>query len=181
MSSQDSSNFLSKSIIPTKVILMKILYFSTLSADSAKTLDDLIKSHVPNDALETYRDMANFKERLNQPIDNISVALIAVDNNTLKKLQTLEKQLKKLRLVVILPTKDKETVALGNKLHPRFLSYTFGNFSVVKTVLKKYFSNAHPTVLPQPPKDNQSLHQNCSCKEKNNLASNFQGDLLKLI
>ena len=95
--------------------------------------------------------------------------------------EQLEKQLKKFRLVVILPSKDKETVILGNKLHPRFLSYTFGNFSVVKTVLKKYFSNAHPTVLPQLPKDNQSQHQNCLCKEKNYLARNFQGDLLNLI
>ena len=135
---------------PLEVLPMKILYFSTLPPDSVKQLNELVASYVPDHALETCRDTESLFQRLSQPTDNISVVLLAADKDVLKKLQALHKQLLRLRMIVILPDKDQETLAVCSKLHPCFLSYTFGNFSVVKTVLKKFFSKTAPKVLPVP-------------------------------
>ena len=129
---------------------MKMLYFSSLSPDSLQQLDEMIETYVPDHALETFKDIENFKERISQPSNSVSVVVVAAEKEALKKLQVLQDQLNKLRLVVILPNKDQETVALCSKFKPRFLSYTSGNFSVVRTVLKKIFSNKVPTVLPTP-------------------------------
>jgi hypothetical protein len=133
---------------------MKVLYLKALSPEATLKVDEVIESLVSEEFLEVYRDIESFKERLKQPTDSVSVLLLAVDKDVLKKLLVLQNHLHKLRLVVILPDKDQETVALGSKLQPRFLSYTFGNFSVVKTVLKKIFSNRTPEVPPptHPPK-----------------------------
>jgi len=127
---------------------MKVLYFKTLPPETISKIDELITSRVPEESLEIYSDLESFKKRLNQPTDNVSVLLLAADKDVLKKLLAHQSQLHKLRLVVILPDKDKETVALGSKLQPRFLSYTFGNFSVVETVLKTSFSNKISSVPP---------------------------------
>lgn len=130
---------------------MKMLYFSSLPNDSLQQLDELIETYVPDHALETFRDIEIFIERLNKPSNSISVVLLAAEKEELEKLQAFHHQLQQLRLVIILPNKEQETVSLGSKLHPRFLSYTFGNYSVVKTVLKKYFRNGTPANPTQAP------------------------------
>ena len=104
---------------------MKMLYYSSLSPDLLINLDQLIEAYVPDHSLEKFQNIEIFKEKLSQSSNNVSIVLLAAGKDTLKKLQIFLSQLQKLRLVVILPDKDQETVALGNKLNPHFLSYTF--------------------------------------------------------
>ena len=46
-------------------------------------------------------------------------------------------------VILILPDRKKETIHLGHKLCPRFLSYTDSNFSDVALVLSKMMRNAY--------------------------------------
>ncbi len=152
---------------------MKMLYYSSLSPDLLIKLDQLIEAYVPEHSLEKFQNIENFKEKLSQPSNNVSIVLLAAGKDTLKKLQIFLSQLQKLRLVVILPNKEPETVALANKLQPCFLSYTSGNYSVVRTVLKKHFSNIPPVPPPSSPKKAASrIIKSYHAEEKNSIVSN---------
>jgi hypothetical protein len=154
---------------------MKMLYFSSLSPDLLIKLDQLIELYVPDHALETFQNIEKFKEKLSQPPNDISIVLLAAGKETLKKLQVFQSHLHKLRLVVILPDKDQETLALGKKLQPRFLSYTFGNYSVVRTVLKKHFSNIPPVPPPSNPNKAASrIIKTYHTKGNNGVANNLK-------
>ena len=139
---------------------MKMIYFLALPPENLKELDELIGAYIPAQALETYRDITSLSQRLSQPTDNVSVVLLAADKDSLQKLQVLQEQLHKLRLIIVLPDKDQETAALSNNLQPRFLSYTFGNFSVVKTVLKKYCTSKTHVLMPSRTQNKKSHLRN---------------------
>ena len=42
-----------------------------------------------------------------------------------------------IKIVLILPDRKNETIVIGHKLRPRFLSYTDGDFKDIAAVLKK--------------------------------------------
>ena len=54
-----------------------------------------------------------------------------------------------LRLVLILPDRDKETIAMAHTLRPRFVTYANGNYSELREVLKKMLSDV-PSIPSKP-------------------------------
>ncbi len=48
-----------------------------------------------------------------------------------------------IRIILILPDTEGDTISLGHKLYPRFASYADGNFKDVAAVLEKMLGNGY--------------------------------------
>ena len=67
--------------------------------------------------------------------------ILAESRDELLKIHDLIDWSWNLRIILILPDHERETISIGCKLHPRFTSYIDSNFNVVGAVLEKMFSN----------------------------------------
>lgn len=120
---------------------MCVLYYRPLENIAAERLQFIIESELPDQSLEVFYSIEGFAKRLSQLFRGNCTAIILAENITdLEKLFALRNLLKDIRIVLILPDRSEEVVSMGYKLHPRFLSYSDGEFGEVAVVLKKMIS-----------------------------------------
>jgi hypothetical protein len=117
---------------------MCVLYYRPSVNIIAERLQFMIESELPDQQLEVFYSIEGLAERLSQSVRGNCAAIIqAEDIADLKKIFTLKNLLRDIRIILILPDRSKEAVSIGYKLHPRFLSYSDGEFGEVAVVLKK--------------------------------------------
>ena len=117
---------------------MKLLYYFKTMGGAGKRLQDVIQSLIPMLQVETYRTIKSLDRRLRQPVNGLNIAVMLTSNREdLLDLLALRDLFWNLRIILIIPDRKTETVALGHILRPRFLGYADGNFKDVEEVLKK--------------------------------------------
>ncbi len=93
----------------------------------------VLKKHIEN-----YHTLKNFSIRLRQFSKEPTIAVLyATNRRELSKILAIQNLLFDIHIVLILPDNTDETVSIGHKLHPRFLSYVDSDFKDVTAVLKK--------------------------------------------
>lgn len=117
---------------------MCVLYYRPSVNIAAERLQFIIESELPDQHLEIFYSIEGLSDRLSQSArGNCAAIILAEDIPDLKKLFALRPLLRDIRIILILPDRSEEAVSMGYKLHPRFLSYTDGEFSEIAVVLKK--------------------------------------------
>ena len=118
---------------------MNILCYAPGQSKIGKQLQDLILTIVPPNHLEVLRSRRGLLKRLHQPIFFIDVAVLVFSNpQELREMVALNYLFGNLRLILILPDHHAETIALGHKLYPRFISFADSDLEDVRMVLKNY-------------------------------------------
>lgn len=101
-------------------------------------IQKLISEFSPKARIELYRSVEAFSERLHQPSYGSPVAVIAVtDKADLQDISSLQELLWPLRIILLLPDGDDETVAMGHSIRPRFVSYCNDGLKDVAAILNK--------------------------------------------
>lgn len=118
---------------------MSLLLYVSVSEGVGKRLQKMIEEIVPMRNLEVYRTIENLSRRFRQPVDNLPITaiLLAARSEDLLGFLSIRDLLRDVRIILILPDRDEETIAQGHTLRPRFLSYTDSDFSDIVAVLKK--------------------------------------------
>jgi hypothetical protein len=120
---------------------MCVLYYRPSVNIAAEKLQFIIEAELPDQPLEVFYSVEGLAERLSQLFrGNCAAIILAEDITALKKIFSLRPLLKDIRIILILPDRSEEAVSIGYKLHPRFLSYSDGEFGEVAVVLKKLIS-----------------------------------------
>ena len=113
-----------------------ILFYADAQAETRNRLNEAIKQVARIENIESFQSLEEFSLRLQRPKDEIaSTVLLVGEAQALIKLVGIRKQLGDLRLVIIIPDREKETIANAHRLFPRYLSYTDGDFKDVSAVL----------------------------------------------
>ncbi len=99
---------------------------------------------VPPGAVEVFRDLPSFAERLRRPKDPFSVVLVVgPSDEDLKKVAPLREYLKDSRIVLVLRDQSEKTISLAHRFLPTYITYldngTSGVVSVIKRVMKDTF------------------------------------------
>ena len=124
---------------------MNLLFYTTEIRGNGKHLQSVIEELVPEDKTEIYRTIDSLSHRLRRPICDLAVAvLLAASNEDLLDLLSISDLLDDLRVILLLPNREKDTIAKGHTMRPRFLTYADSNFSDVAAVLSKMLQNTHP-------------------------------------
>ena len=98
----------------------------------------MIEDVVPNENTEIYNTIDTLGQRLSRPSYNISIAVLLISSREeLRDVLSIRHLFDNIKTILILPDRKNETIVMGHKLRPRFLSYTDGDFKDVAAVLKK--------------------------------------------
>lgn len=88
--------------------------------------------------VEICRTLGSLSQRLRRIEDRPSVLILfAMDERDLSELLAMRALFRDLRIILLLPDRERETISKGHSLMPRFLAYCDGNFRDVAAVLNK--------------------------------------------
>lgn len=115
---------------------VKVLYYSSLKARACKKVVETILTVIHRDSLKIYRTLRTLSERLLEPMGDLSVAVLCISSQEeFSSLLTIKDLLKDMRIILILPDREKTTISKGHRLGARFLSYKDSDFSDLAAVL----------------------------------------------
>jgi hypothetical protein len=120
---------------------MVIMYFSSQGEPENKLLE-IIETVVPYKDIQLYRSLDALSRWLRQPRTDLDVAVLMVSNRMeLHDLIALRNLLWDIKIILILPESEPDTIAEGHILRPRFLIDCHSNFYDVAAVLKRMIKN----------------------------------------
>ena len=124
---------------------MKLLFYAKVLEGFGNKVLGVIQSLVPLSQIETHRTIESLDCKVRQPVNNLNTAVMLASNKEdLLDLLSLRDLLWNLRIILIIPDRKAETIAMGHMLRPRFLSYVDSDFNDVSAVLEKMLG--HPKI-----------------------------------
>ena len=105
----------------------------------------MIENVVPNENTEIYSTIDTLGKRLRRPSYNIAIAVLLISSREeLRSVLSIRHLFDNIKIVLILPDRKNETIVIGHKLRPRFLSYTDNDFIDVAVVLENMLKILNP-------------------------------------
>jgi len=123
---------------------MSVLLYSTPEKGPGERLHAVIKTFVPKRKIELLGTIQSLSDRLREPKHGEDIAiLLAANRDELEDLLSVSDFLSDLRVVLVLPDREDDTIAKGHTLRPRFMSYADSSFIDVAAVLSKMLAAAN--------------------------------------
>jgi hypothetical protein len=126
---------------------MNLIYYTTVTEGAGAKLGSMLSRFIiqrnikqlgPPNNIEVYRNIESLSRRLRQPGADQGIAVLLVANkDDLLDILSIRDLLRNVRIILILPDKEEDTIAKGHMLRPRFLSYIDSDFADVFAVLAK--------------------------------------------
>jgi hypothetical protein len=115
---------------------MRLFYFASRDDAHEQRLRTAIREVIPDDAVEHFLSLEDFRDRLHRIVEPDSIAvLFALNREELLKMQILRKLLPEIYVILVLPDHTENTLGLAHLLLPRFLAYREDPFANVREVL----------------------------------------------
>ena len=117
---------------------MKLLLYTTASQGVAERARTVLEPIVPEGDVEIYRTINALSRRLRQPKADLTiVVLLLASREDVLDLLAIRHLFRNVRIILVVPDLEDETIALAHRLRPRFLSYLDGNFPGLATVVNR--------------------------------------------
>jgi hypothetical protein len=126
---------------------MRLLFYAPVKEGPGERLQKVIEEFVPKNKVnvEVYRNIENLSRRLRQPANDLPIAvLLAARREDLTDILSVRHLLCDVRIILILPDREENTISQGHILRPRFMSYTDSDFADVFAVLGKCLESYAP-------------------------------------
>lgn len=121
----------------------KVFLYSKTNTVAGKRLQRVLETFVTKENLEVFMTIVGLFGRLRQPGDNRAISvLFANDAQDLLDLYSHRDLFSDIRIIMILPDRNSETVGMGHSLHPRFITYSDSDFVEVGAVLNKMLNKS---------------------------------------
>ena len=116
--------------------------------ETGRRLRDRIEGLMLNHRLESFGSIEKLIKRLRQPVNGFSMAVIlAASRNEFSRILEFGDLLESLKVIIILPDRNPDTISAALKLHPRYMSYTDGDFLDVSLVAGRMIQKSHSTAV----------------------------------
>ena len=123
---------------------MQLLFYSSRDDQTKKRLEAAVRKVIPESKIELFKRLEDFRERLRNPIEPDSIAVLSASNREeLQRMQLLRGLLTEIFVVLVIPDRKKSTIELAHLLLPRFLSQTRDDFMDISKVLNKMYRTIH--------------------------------------
>ena len=117
---------------------MKCLFYEKKGGIIADQIIGLLKASVMENTIEMYHSIKALSQRLTKPVDGLAImVLIARDRKDLLNIRAIQKLFGLMRIIIILPDCEAESVKIGHRLQPRFLTCVNGDVTEVHKVICK--------------------------------------------
>lgn len=120
---------------------MQIYLFSSEIKEIGERIQGIIQELLPSDYLEILRSVESLSWKLQEPQeeqgDKPIVVAVVRGKEELLDLISIRELLYPVRLVLVLPDAEKDTVSLGHRLRPNFLTYIHSDLKELEAVLQR--------------------------------------------
>ena len=124
-----------------------MLFYAAQKNHAVERLERILAAQLPAHKVMCCTSLGALEKRLRRPRCDLEIVLILVrDAIEMVRLTEMRALLLDLRLVLVLPKHDSDTVAWAHKLGPRFIAYADGSIDQVAAVLDKMLSK--PSIHP---------------------------------
>ncbi len=121
---------------------MQLFFFASSDNDHTKRLEAAIHEVIPEQCVEFFGTLDDFRERLRRMIEPKSVAVLyAINQEELVGMQMLRELLPEIYVILVLPDRKERTIGLAHLLLPRFLAQKEDLFTDLQEVLFKMVRN----------------------------------------
>lgn len=124
---------------------MKVIFFlpeSTSALERFQGLVELVNSQAEAIVTRTIDDLTH---NLRQPKHDLAfVVLITSNQEDLLNVINLSGLLQDVRIIIVLPDRDTDTIRMGHKLYPRFLTDIEDKSNTLELVINKMLDNLNP-------------------------------------
>jgi hypothetical protein len=125
---------------------VKILFYSSKKEDSEIGIGERLKALVPEERVEMCRSIEELVHGLYRLYRHDTIVLLqARDREELLRIVSLRDLLQGLRVILLIPDRNGETISLAHRLRPRFLSNSENDFSDTMSVLQKMMEHGDDT------------------------------------
>jgi len=123
-------------------VKMKLFLYAPDRSRSGKRLQRVIEALVSKEDTEIYRTTDGLTFRLRQPRHDPHIAvLLAASREDLSDILSLRDLLCDVRIMLVLPDRERDTIVKGHTLRPRFVTYADSDFVEMAAVLSKVLGN----------------------------------------
>ena len=120
-----------------------MLFFAAEKNRVVELVEQLLDRHRSRPKVTYFRTLGALERRLRQPRHNIEIVLISISGAIeMAKLTEMRQLLMDLRLLLVLPKRNEDTVAWAHKLGPRFIAYADNGVEQIGAVLSKMLEKA---------------------------------------
>ena len=117
---------------------MKILFYSRTTEEPGRGIGASLGMLVPEEKVEMYRSIEELAHGLHRLYDRDTIAILqARDREELMRMVSLQDLLQGVRVILLIPDREEETISLAHRLRPRFLGSSESDLSDTMSVLRK--------------------------------------------
>jgi hypothetical protein len=121
---------------------MALIVYSTKTEDAGERLLSVIGLLIPENKFEVCRSISELTQRLRQPVFNPTIAiLLASTREELQDILSTRDLLWDTKIILIVPDMNRDTIAKGHTLRPRFVCDCNSDFVDVAAVLTLMIRN----------------------------------------
>ncbi len=135
--------FLDYESVDLKAMAMQLLFYSSGVDEDTKRLETAVHKVIPEGRIERFNKLDDFRDRLRTIVEPDSVAVLsAPSRDELRKMKSFRRLLTETYVILVIPDREKGTIALAHQLLPRFLSQKDSDFADLKLVLARMYANS---------------------------------------
>lgn len=117
---------------------MNIIFFLSPTNEQGERLERVVELFFLKHRIEKYQDIESLGRKLHEPYNYKDVILLSpASKEELSRILALQDLLSDMRIILVLPDRDEETVAMGHRLRPRMVTYNDGDYLDVAAVLTR--------------------------------------------
>ncbi len=117
---------------------MRTIFYSNDINEIQTKLDNSTYNQIQGITVEIIDSFQCLTKQMSEPLNHVSVIIAWIHKkNELENLFDLLPLIKTARVILVLPDRKQQTISIGIKLNPSFISYQDNNFEDIITVLKK--------------------------------------------
>ena len=122
---------------------MNVLFYMRTPGSREDDLLSAVAPFVSRGSLEVFADLHDFAGRIRKPKEAPSVALIwNPSKEDLRAILPLQDYLRGVRVLLVLPDQEEDTIALAHRIRPAYITYIDDGTSGIVSVLKRLTRNA---------------------------------------
>jgi len=117
---------------------MTVFFLSDSKNEAKKLLLRVLDMIIPKNKITVIKNAGELEYHLRKQLhDNIIAVLVPANRSELTDIIALKNIFGDIPIILIIPDRENDTIALGYKLRPRFITYADSDFLDVAAVLMK--------------------------------------------
>jgi hypothetical protein len=120
------------------LLQMTVFFLSNSKNEAKKLLLRVLDMIVPKNKITLINDANELEHHLRQQVyENLIAVLFPSDKSELMNIISLNNLLTDIPIILVLPDRETNTIAMGHKLRARFITYADSDFLDVTAVMMK--------------------------------------------